>query len=113
MVKKECHRDSEIAVLQNNHSSMAEDIKEAKNGIKELNLKFDSFKDFISEAFANHTKEADMKYATKVEHKDNVDKIESLEKSNKDNLKVIIGTMFAIILSLIWVIWSQLHNIVK
>ena len=41
MSKDDCPRISEIAVLQNNHSNMAQDIKETKETCEKILVKID------------------------------------------------------------------------
>ena len=43
MSKDDCPRISEIAVLQNNHSNMAQDIKETKETCEKILVKIDWF----------------------------------------------------------------------
>jgi hypothetical protein len=42
-IAKDCPRTSEIAVLQNNHSNMASDIKETKETCEKILVKLDTF----------------------------------------------------------------------
>lgn len=110
MTRDDCPRLSEIAVLQNNHSTMADDIKEIKQNQKEMLSQFSSMKDFISEAFKMHVKEADSKYATKQEHMENIKKIEELETTHKNSLMWVIALLTSIVLGLIGVVWNNIDK---
>lgn len=113
MSEKDCPRFSDIAVLQNNHSTMAEDIKEIKQDQKEMLTQLSWMKDFITSAFSMHVKEADNKYATKQEHMDNIRKIDELTQTHKNSLIWVITLLTGIVLWLIWLIWWNIDKILK
>lgn len=65
---------------------MAENIKEMKEDIKDIKESVYGMKDTFRDALTTHAKEADAKYATKEDHKMNMEKIDML-------LKVVWGTV--------------------
>jgi hypothetical protein len=46
-IAKDCPRTSEIAVLQNNHSNMASDIKDTKETCDKILVKIDTFREIF------------------------------------------------------------------
>ena len=92
----------DFAEHKTNNALLEQSMKNIEKKVDDIHT---TMKDFIKAAYDT--------FATKKEHNENVNKIEELEKANKNNLYVIIWFMVSIILSLIWVIWSNLNNIVK
>lgn len=91
--KKECLRDSDINLLQHESRTMAENIKEIREDIKDIKESVYGMKDTFRDALSIHSKEADAKYATKEDHKMNLEKIDML-------LKVVWGTVALVFASI-------------
>lgn len=113
MKEQSCPHETTVAILKNNHSTMADDIKEIKQNQKEMIVHLSSMKDFIMEALTMHVKEADAKYATKQDHIDNTKKIEELENTHKNSLMWIIALLTSIVLGLIWVVYNNIDKLAK
>lgn len=110
---KECFRDADIAVIQNNQINMANDIKETKEAVKDIFKEISSFKDFLRETTEQLKRECDIKYATRKEHEENLEKINEIEKTYKTGLIWTIWFLFAALTTLWAVIWHNLDKIVK
>lgn len=99
--KKECLRDSDINLLQHETRTMAEHIKEIREDIKEIKASTFAMKDVFRDALAIHSKEADAKYATKEDHKMNLEKIDMLMKAVWGTVALVFAGIGTAVMNLI------------
>jgi hypothetical protein len=91
---KACTKETEIALLKQNFSYM-------KEHLEKIEAKVDSIIPAFTNALISHGKESDAKYATKDEHKMNLERITKIESALGKVMWLLVAAIVASILKLV------------
>lgn len=68
-MEKDNKQDKAIAILENNYSHMTKQLEEIKSGINDIKSEITCIRKETAQAFTDHIKESDERYASKLSEK--------------------------------------------